>query len=101
MCCLGVFKRVVPFLLTFAVGLFIASFFVTLMAPNFGGFRRQSRLREFRHVRVENDDLRRENARQQAEIENLKRQLEASRAADIDMFTVPPPPPVPTVRFRR
>ena len=39
MCCKGFFKRIVPFFLTFAVGLFIASFFVTIAAPNFQ-FRR-------------------------------------------------------------
>jgi hypothetical protein len=31
----GLFKRVVPFFLTFALGLLVASFFVTVAAPSF------------------------------------------------------------------
>ncbi len=35
MFCQGFTKRILPFFLTFAVGLFIASFFVSIAAPNF------------------------------------------------------------------
>ena len=38
----GLLKRIVPFFLTFAAGLFIASFFVTIARPSFNGFRRGS-----------------------------------------------------------
>ena len=44
----AVFKRVVPFLLSFVAGLFIASFFVSLAVPDFSGFRRGERDRRNR-----------------------------------------------------
>lgn len=78
MCCKGFIKRVAPFLLTFAVGLFIASFFVAIAAPNFqfrrGGFNRhreydRQREAEFRQLREENSRLERELERQ-----NIKNQ---------------------------
>ena len=94
MCCLGVFKRVVPFLITFAAGLFIASFFITIGAPNFGSSRRQSKFREMRQVRMEVEELRRERCRLREEIENLRQERTTIQSGDIDVFTVPPPPPV-------
>ncbi|SRR5687768_17585559 len=101
MCCLGVFKRVVPFLITFAAGLFIASFFITIAAPNFGNSRRQSKFRELRQVRMEVEELRRERCKLKEELETLRRERTTIHAAEplgeVDVFTVPPPPPVPTV----
>jgi len=68
----AVFKRVVPFLLSFVAGLFIASFFVSLAVPDFSGFRRgPGKMREYRRVKMENEDLRRDNCR-------LKKELEAA-----------------------
>jgi hypothetical protein len=70
----AVFKRVVPFLLSFVAGLFIASFFVSLAVPDFSGFRRgPGKMREYRRVKMENEDLRRDNCR-------LKKELEAARS---------------------
>ena len=101
MCCLGVFKRVVPFLITFAAGLFIASFFITIAAPNFGAGRRQARNNQLRQVRMEVEELRRERCRLRDEIENLRRERTTVQATEplgeVDVFAVPPPPPVPTV----
>ncbi|CAN5430717.1 hypothetical protein BH10ACI1_BH10ACI1_16570 [soil metagenome] len=66
MCCKGFFKRFAPFFLTFAVGLFIASFFVAVAAPNFsfrrGGFNRhreydRQRESELRQLRIEKSRL--------------------------------------------
>ena len=97
MCCLGVFKRVVPFLITFAAGLFIASFFITIAAPNLGSSRRQSKFRELRQVRMEVEELRRERCKLREELETLRQErstIHATESGDIDVFAVPPPPPV-------
>ncbi len=97
---LAVIKRVFPFLLTFAAGLFIASFFVSIAAPNFNGFRRgPSKFRKVQQVRVEVEELRREKCRLQKEVEGLRQErrviVESKESLDeVDVFTVPPPPPV-------
>lgn len=78
MCCIGFFKRFAPFFLTFAVGLFIASFFVTVAAPKFNNFKRGkfNKHREYhRQQESELQRLRQENLRlkeelRQAEIKN-------------------------------
>src|SRR5215216_6750340 len=85
-------KRVAPFFLTFAVGLFIASFFVTVAAPNFQ-FRRGFNKRQQYHRQMESEiqQLRDENNRLKnrlAEAENRDWVLERD-------LNVPPPPPVP------
>ncbi len=72
---IAILKRVAPFILTFAAGLFIASFFVTIAAPNFNGFKRNpSKYREFKRVKGDLEQLRREKARLEVEIEMLKSQ---------------------------
>ena len=88
-------KRIAPFFLTFAVGLFIASFFVTVAAPNFQFRRGFSRHREMdRQMRMENDRLRQENNR-------LKNRLAETEKRDWvfenDLDVPPPPPPVAPV----
>ena len=79
MCCKGFFKRVAPFFLTFAVGLFIASFFVSIAAPNFR-FRRginkhreydRQRETELRQLRIEKSRL--ENDLEKEKIKNQSR----------------------------
>ena len=66
MCCKGFVKRIVPFFLTFAVGLFIASFFVAVAAPNFQfksrNWKRNHRQYD-RQMELENQRLRDENLR--------------------------------------
>ena len=69
MCCLGFIKRFAPFFLTFAVGLFIASFFVSMPNFKFGrGFNSQHR--QYHHrLESENRQLREENSRIKSDLE--------------------------------
>ena len=78
---IGIIKRVVPFFLTFAVGLLVASFFVPLTAPNFSGFKsriesRRSKAERMRYGRQqvmrENSELREENYRLRERIAELE-----------------------------
>jgi hypothetical protein len=77
-------KRIIPFALTFVIGLFIASFFVSI-TPNFK-FRRDFRRNEVRQLRYE---------KLQVEIENqiLKQRLEESEKRVLLEAPLPPPPP--------
>jgi predicted PurR-regulated permease PerM len=92
---LEIVKRFAPFLLTFALGLLIASFFVSVAAPDFSNFKRGKR--------HQNQYLKNENERLQNRINYLERrnaQLESEKLnADSDFdetfLTVPPPPPAP------
>src|SRR5258706_15068168 len=65
----GFIRRVLPFFATFAVGLFIASFFVSVGAPQFRG-RGWERHRRFEQLQIENEELRNENLRVRNELEN-------------------------------
>jgi uncharacterized protein YlxW (UPF0749 family) len=89
----GLLKRVIPFFLTFALGLLVASFFVSVAAPNFSNFKRKNcrdKHRENYRLRSENDWL-----------QNRVRQLEQERMVNDLKFRpnlmepVPPPPPMP------
>lgn len=97
----GFLKRVVPFFLTFALGLLVASFFVAVAAPSFNKFRRNGgghRCKQYKEnyrLRMENESLRQNN-------ELLKRQLTDAEVKTIYIkpdfdsdFNVPPPPPLP------
>ena len=91
MCGRGFLKRFVPFFLTFAAGLFIASFFVSVAAP-FSGFSRGER--RFGYIRM----LREENQRLQDRVNELEEQQTASPCVTVDTwdgttYEVPPPPP--------
>ena len=103
MCCKGFIKRILPFFLTFAVGLFIASFFVTISAPRFRfegrGWNRHQQYH--RQMEFEKQRLQEENYR-------LKKQLADKDSQEFlpsDLkYNVPPPPPLPpapnTVPYR-
>ena len=108
MCCKGFLKRVVPFFLTFAAGLFIASFFVSVAAPTFGfrGDRNYYRFGEIQRLRIENRELRETNCRQRRQMEELRRQALSADQSDIysavppvDLNAPPPPPPPRAPRF--
>jgi len=60
----SIVKRVAPFALTLTIGLFIASFFVTVAAPNFQFKRGFSKHHEYhKRMKSENKRLREENIR--------------------------------------
>lgn len=105
MCCSKNFiKRVLPFFLTFAVGLFIASFFISIAAPNFRfplrGERGRRHQEYHRMMEFENQQLKEENLR-------LRNQLTEKEESDSTAYylEVPPPPmmmpPAPLKNFRR
>jgi len=78
MCCKGFLKRLVPFFLTFAVGLFIASFFVTIAAPSFSFKNRNWRKNHRQYdqqIESENQRLKNENLRLKNELEKERREI--------------------------
>ncbi|MER3430913.1 MAG: hypothetical protein C4325_06350 [Blastocatellia bacterium] len=83
-------KRLIPFLLTFAAGLFVASFFVSISPPSFRSFFRPSEGCEKMHRgKIRNPvnelrDLRDENERLRNELQLLREfyRDEASRALE-------------------
>ena len=89
---LAIFKRIIPFFLTFAAGLLIASIFLPITAPRFERSERSGKWRHHRECKREKESLRRENMRlrqeleQRNEIHNLK--------LDFELDAPPPPPPV-------
>jgi hypothetical protein len=87
----GFLKRALPFFLTFSFGLLVASFFVTIAAPNFNFKKRNHRCREYKEnyrLRMENQSLRQNN-------ESLKRQLADNELKTIPDFYLDVPPPMP------
>jgi len=93
-------KRVLPFFLTFAVGLFIASFFVSIATPKFG-FNRGWRKHQHYHrvMEFENQRLKEENSRLKKQLADKDLQDLNNRNFDLD-FAVPPPPPIPSAKVR-
>lgn len=98
---LGLLKRIVPFILTFAAGLFLASFFVSIV-PSFNSRdsrswrsnERWSKCQELREAREENRRLR-------EELEAVKSRMNWDvnvPTVDLDIPDVPPPPPPVRVR---
>ena len=96
----GLLKRIVPFFLTFAAGLFIASFFVTIATPKFNGFRRgSSKHREIQRLRTENEELKRNACELRKQNEELRKNELETAVPAVDEFIfeadAPPPPPPP------
>lgn len=100
----GILRRVLPFLATFAVGIFIASFFVSV-APNFGSGKWRARKAECKRMKYENERLRNENLRlrQEMETRDLSEIPGVSHSHafgvgpefPVEMPAAPPPPPAP------
>lgn len=82
----NLFKRLFPFAVTLAVGLFIASFFVSVALPKFER-RGWKKHREVKRLQFENERLRQDNCR-------MRRQLAESEKLNMEL-DVPPPPPIP------
>lgn len=95
---IGIIKRVIPFFLTFAAGLFIASFFITVATPNFEGVRNaRSERHGKRHCKSENERLRAENERLRSELLLLKEESLKVNFDELEL-NVPRPPTVREVR---
>jgi hypothetical protein len=93
MCYIGLFKRIIPFVLTFAAGLFIASFFVSLALPgaNWRSGRRFNKHQEIRRLQAENDSLREKNRLLEMQNEQLQLQRnEREWSPDVYVPVVPP-----------
>jgi len=100
-CNKGFIKRIVPFFLTFAVGLFIASFFVTVAAPSFQFPNRGARKRHqeyHRKIEMENQRLKEENFRLRQNV--LESEVEANYDLSSNDLMAPPPPPPPPAPMR-
>jgi hypothetical protein len=99
---IGIVKRVIPFFLTFAAGLFIASFFVSLSAPSFEGMRKNRSERWGKHnkLKSEVEQLRREKRELQIQIEEMSRTNcdFGSVPMSSDFDTDAPPPPSPRLK---
>lgn len=67
----GWIKRVLPFVATFAVGVFIASFFVDIGASR-DRCRRGKKHPEMQRLAAENDALKNENLRLRNQLDNLE-----------------------------
>jgi hypothetical protein len=103
---IGFFKRIGPFFLTFAAGLFIASFFVTISTPNFNFRRGSNKYREVQRLRNENQELKRSNYELRRLNEELRRNVTESVVVAPGEFPgfeadVPPPPPPRAPRHAR
>ena len=87
---LALIKRFVPFFLTLTLGLFVASFFVSIAAPSFQFKNRSWKNREYKRMKSENDRLR-------ERIQKLERErLSAESDYEINLNVPPPPmPPAP------
>jgi hypothetical protein len=109
MCYTGLFKRFVPFVLTFVAGLFLASFFVSVGLPTsrWRSERRFNKFQEMQQLRRDCDNLREKNRVLQAENEALRRNVDADflmpdAVPPIDLEEHhPPQPPAPPRQPRR
>jgi hypothetical protein len=99
---LNFLKRFLPFFLTFVLGLFIASFFISVGFPKVNVERRGWK----RHssyscpTRYERDSLRYQIDSQRRENERLRDELRFSRELEINAVPLPPIPPPPPSRVR-
>ncbi len=82
---MGFLKRFLPFFAAFALGLFVASFFVAVGLPRFE--RRGHRHHKIHRVKMENEQLRRENFELKNRLEQLK--LDVPPVPTMPMESVP------------
>jgi hypothetical protein len=103
MCNKGWIKRALPFLATFAMGIFIASFFVSVGPRTSFREHRMRRFEEMQRLRMENDELRQENLRlkNRLNITGDDADTENYLGPDEDTPALLPPPPPPAPRMHR
>ncbi len=92
MCCKNFVSRIVPFLITFSLGLLIASFFVPIV-PKFSFKNHNGRRGMGKYYRLQN-----ENYRLEQENKELRDRLRMSEF-NVDVPPPPPPAPKPYVHF--
>ena len=91
MCCKGMLKRVLPFFLTLAVGLFIASFFVDLTPRPFAFPEgRRARCRNFESMYYQEHDR---AERLQQQLDQLQQSPTTLEWRNSELKLPPPPPP--------
>lgn len=105
----GLFKRIIPFVLTFAAGLLLASLFVSI-TPDFkswGSERRERRCHDKRQLRIENETLRERLRATEGELRDARRGF-TDPSVEFAIPDVPPPvefdahhPPPPPKKPRR
>lgn len=88
---LALLKRFVPFFLTFTLGLFVASFFVSVAAPSFQFKNRGWKNREYKRMKCENERLR--ERLQRLERERLNAETDFEMNLNVPPPPMPPPPP--------
>lgn len=99
MCCKNFISRVVPFLITFSLGLLIASFFVPVV-PNFSFKNSNGRRGGGKYYRLQNENIRlkQQNQEMDRRFEEVNRENQELRQrlglTELDL-DVPPPPPAP------
>ena len=93
MCYTGLLKRFVPFFLTFAAGLFIASFFVSIALPegNWRSRRGFNKRQEFQRLQIENQELRDQLRLERIQNEELRR-ARLDENFDFEIPNAVPPP---------
>ncbi len=94
---IGLFKRIIPFVLTFTAGLFIASFFVSIV-PNFSNWResrRANHCREHNKMRLTIADLERENKELKRRVAESETFLNAVPPVELKEHRPPAPPKRP------
>ena len=93
-------KRFVPFFLTFALGLLVASFFVSVAAPRLN-FNREGKHGRYYRMKCENERLRRENLRLERQLAERNASEAEFMSLDVPMPPMPPMPPPAPVAPRR
>lgn len=97
---LGIFKRFLPFLMTFAAGIFLASFFVPIGLPSLGRPEGSFQMKGCRNMEMEFDRLEDENQalRREMELRNFgPAHLSLPNVPPVDLET-PRPPRVQRIR---
>jgi len=91
----GFISRALPFAATFLVAVFITSFFVDLNGPRMRGFHGK-RHQEMMRLRMENQELRKENFRLQEQLDSqqlgLGHKHPGKEECEIRVFDIPVAP---------